>query len=53
MSAVGGAVLFFFCACGVVGLTVLEPMDAMHFFFGCFKTMKTLVGARSLFTCHR
>ncbi len=34
MSAVGGAVLFFFCACDVVGLTVLEPMDAMHFFFG-------------------
>ncbi len=32
--SVGGAVLFFFCNCHVAGLTVLAPMDAMHFFLG-------------------
>jgi hypothetical protein len=31
--SVVGAALFFFCNCDVVGLMVLVPMDAMHFFF--------------------
>ncbi len=31
--SVGDAVLFFFCYHGVARLTVLVPMDAMHFFF--------------------
>jgi hypothetical protein len=51
--SVGSAVLFFFCGCGVAGLTVLVLMDAMHFFFFGFGTMRTLDGIQSPFTCLR